>query len=374
MKRNSLKLGVLASAMALLAIACQPNQKEFKLTATGLPEGINGTYAKVYDINNEVIDSVLIQNGGFVYTTPADDTVARTIMVGETPIAFSCEEGEYTLTQQTDEAGNTNLVRGGKETSSFVKVQALNDEVAAVNKKYTDLINAKMATVPEGEEPSEELINEINQLQSDFFKEYRAISEKYYTDGGNTILDYTAFSYLAGQYDDAEYVEHFDAAGSMIKNDKDLQARYNMAKAAVSTSVGGKFVDYEIVNPAGESKMLSEFREEGKYFLLDFFASWCGPCKRSMPTLAEVEKQYSKILSSVSIAVWERDNDGAAYAEVVKTHKITWATMQDAQSKGVELYGVSGVPTFILFSPEGEVLLRGHDIDEVKAKLEELSK
>ena len=87
-------------------------------------------------------------------------------MVGETPIAFSCEEGEYTLTQQTDEAGNTNLVRGGKETSSFVKVQALNDEVAAVNKKYTDLINAKMATVPEGEEPSEELINEINQLQS----------------------------------------------------------------------------------------------------------------------------------------------------------------------------------------------------------------
>lgn len=374
MKRISLKLGVLASAMALLAIACQPNQKEFKLTATGLPEGINGTYAKVYDINNEVIDSVLIQNGGFVYTTPADDTVARTIMVGETPIAFSCEEGEYTLTQQTDEAGNTNLVRGGKETSSFVKVQALNDEVAAVNKKYTDLINAKMATVPEGEEPSEELINEINQLQSDFFKEYRAISEKYYTDGGNTILDYTAFSYLAGQYDDAEYVEHFDAAGSMIKNDKDLQARYNMAKAAVSTSVGGQFVDYEIVNPAGESKMLSEFREEGKYFLLDFFASWCGPCKRSMPTLAEVERQYSKILSSVSIAVWERDNDGAAYAEVVKTHKITWATMQDAQSKGVELYGVSGVPTFILFSPEGEVLLRGHDIDEVKAKLEELSK
>ena len=66
MKRISLKLGVLASAMALLAIACQPNQKEFKLTATGLPEGINGTYAKVYDINNEVIDSVLIQNGFFL--------------------------------------------------------------------------------------------------------------------------------------------------------------------------------------------------------------------------------------------------------------------------------------------------------------------
>ena len=117
-----------------------------------------------------------------------------------------------------------------------------------------------------------------------------------------------------------------------------------------------------------------EVLAEGKPVVVDFWAPWCGPCKRSMPTLAEVEKQYSKILSSVSIAVWERDNDGAAYAEVVKTHKITWATMQDAQSKGVELYGVSGVPTFILFSPEGEVLLRGHDIDEVKAKLEELSK
>lgn len=374
MKRISLKLGVLASAVALLAVACQPSQKEFKLTASGLPEAINGTYAKIYDANNEVIDSVLIQDGGFVYTTPANDTIARTLMVGDTPIAFGCEEGEFTLTQETDEAGNAKYVRGGDANSNFVKLQALTDEVTTLNNKYTGLIQGKMATVPEGEEPSEELVSEVNQLQDEFLKEYRVICDKYYTKGGNTILDYMAFSYLVSQFDDAEFVEQFDAAGSMIKNDKDLQARYQMAKAAVSTSVGGAFVDYEIVNPAGESKMLSEFREEGKYFLLDFFASWCNPCKKSMPTLAEVEKQYSKILSSVSIAVWERDSDGAAYAEVVKTHKITWPTMQDAQSKGAELYGVSGVPTFILFSPEGEVLLRGHDIDEVKAKLEELSK
>ena len=374
MKRISLKLGVVASAVALLAIACQPSQKEFKLTASGLNAELNGTYAKIYDGGEEATDSVLIQEGGFVYTAPVNDTIARTIVIGDNPIAFACEEGEYTLTQESDEAGQTKFVRGGDANSNFVKVQALNNEVRDANKKYSDLIQAKMSTVKEGEEPSEELITEVNQLQDEFTKEFEAICNKYYTKGGNTILDYVAFSYLTSQLEDAEYVEQFDAAGSIIKNDNSLQKRYELAKSALSTSVGGQFVDYEVINPAGESKMLSEFREEGKYFLLDFFASWCGPCKRSMPTLAEVEKQYSKILSSVSIAVWERDNDGAAYAEVVKSHNITWATMQDAQSKGAELYGVRGVPTFILFSPEGEVILRGHDIDEVKAKLEELSK
>lgn len=375
MKRISLKLGVLTSAVALLAVACQPSQKEFKLTASGLQAELNGTYAKIYDESSEeASDSVLIQDGGFTYTAPVNDTIARIIVIGDRPVAFACEEGEYTLTQETDEAGDATFTRGGDANSNFVKVQALNDEVKTIRKKYNDLIQGKMAAVPEGEEPSEELVSEANQLQDEFLKEYRAACDKYYTKGGNTIVDYVAFSYLASQFEDPEYVEQFDAAGSMIKNDKSLQARYQMAKAAVSTSVGGAFVDYEITNPAGETKMLSEFREEGKYFLLDFFASWCGPCKRSMPTLAEVEKQYSKILSSVSIAVWERDSDGAAYAEVVKTHKISWPTMQDVQSKGAELYGISGVPTFILFSPEGEVLLRGHDIDEVKAKLEELSK
>lgn len=362
------KLSIALAAVALLASACQSKEEQFKLTVTGLPESANGTYAVIHDANDNAIDSVAIENGGFVYTAAANDTVAGTIVFDNTPFIFAYEPGEYTITKNAD---NTYL-RGGDANSQFVKVQSFSDELKALTSKYEPQIQQLQAAYPDGQQMTDEDREKLYEIQENYSEEYKDICEKYITKGGNSIVDYIAFSTIAGQLEPDEFIEYYEAAGSLIKSDKDLATVYPVMQAAARTDEGGKFVDYQITNPAGETKALSEFRAEGKYFLLDFFASWCGPCQKSMPVLSEIQKTYSNILTTASIAIWERDTDGTAYAQAVKDHKITWSTMQDASSAGATSYGIMGVPTFILFSPEGEIIKRTHDINEIKSKLEEV--
>lgn len=371
---NMKKMFFAACAAAIALFACTPTAKEFKLSGAGFPETFNGTYAKVFDIDEKVIDSVLIENGVFEYKAPANDTVICMMMFGQTPMIFSHEAGDYTITYSTDESTNeTILRRGGDANSSFMKVQEMQDKISELSNTVNKEAEELNALIGENE-PSDKQLAQMNSIREKYFKESKEIYKSYYTEGSNTLIDWYAFAYLSQSMEPSEFVKSYDAAGSLIKNDKQMSEMYPSMLAAAKTGVGQQFVDYEMTNPAGETKKLSDFRVEGKYFLLDFFASWCGPCKVSMPIIAEVEKEFAKTLTSASIAVWESDSDGANYAQAVKDLKITWSTFQDAKSAGAELYGVIGVPTFILFSPEGEILVRGHDIKAVQNKLRELNK
>lgn len=368
------KMFFAAVAAALALAACTPAAKEFKLSGTGLPETLNGTYAKFYDMDQNVKDSVLIENGTFNYVVPANDTVVSTLVLGESSMVLSNEEGDFTLTYTTDEAtGAANLRCDGDANSSIMKAQEMKGKIDELRASLNAESEKIIAAIGEAE-PTEEQMQQLSDLREKYSADSKDIYNSYYTKGGNKMIDWYAFMGLAGSWTPAEFVENFDAAGSLVKNDKDLAKMYVTMQAAARTDVGQQFLDYELVNPAGETKMLSEFRAEGKYFLLDFFASWCGPCKMSMPVIAEIEKEFANVLTSASIAVWEQDTDGAAYAQAVKDMNITWPTFQDSKSDAATLYGLIGVPTFILVSPEGEILMRGHDIKAVQTKLRELNK
>lgn len=361
-------------AVAVAFTACTPGGKQFKLSGSGLPEALNGTYARIYDMDENIKDSVLIDKGAFEYVVPANDTVISMMLVGESSIVFANEAGDFTLTYTIDELTNApKLRRGGEASSSFVRVQEMQDKLAEVRSTLNASAEELIAQIGEAE-PTDEQLEQLDKIQEQYSMETKKIYDSYYTKGGNTLIDWYAFSYMAQSLEPAEFVEYYEASGSLIKNDKQLSQMYTTMQAAAKTGVGQQFVDYEMTNPANETKKLSDFRAEGKYFLLDFFASWCGPCKVSMPVIAEIEKEFADVLTSASIAVWEQDADGAAYAQAVKDLGITWPTFQDGISEGVKLYGVNGVPTFILFSPEGEILMRGHDIKAIQAKLRELNK
>lgn len=370
--------------MALFLGACTPEKApEFKVTATGFPAEANGTYAYIYDVTDQVVDSVLIENGAFTFVSPANDSIVNVIKLMDTPMLMAREAGDFTFTIATDSvSGESTITRSGAATSAFMKLQNLYDELKSTSSKYEEEVKAIASnittpdsTLTEGQQA------QIDSIYSILDSEIVDINKKYFTEATNASVQIAALKNLRHSIEPTEFISLFDQAPEILKAEKTLSAFYKTSVAGANTAVGKQFVDYQMTNPAGESKMLSEFRAEGKYFLLDFFASWCGPCKKSMPTLAQIEKQYSKILSSVSIAIWERDENGEAYAEAVKNLKITWPTFQDGKrvdgnnmSLGAETYGVVGVPTFILFSPEGEIIVRTHDVMEIQSKLAELSK
>ena len=133
------------------------------------------------------------------------------------------------------------------------------------------------------------------------------------------------------------------------------------------------FTDFTIENgnPDGSSVSFSDYVGNGKYVLVDFWASWCGPCIREFPVLKEVYQRYKgDKFELVGVAVWDKREDTI---EAIQKYEMTWPVIFDAQQIPTDIYGISAIPQIILFGPDGTIIARDLRGDGIKAKLAELS-
>jgi len=131
------------------------------------------------------------------------------------------------------------------------------------------------------------------------------------------------------------------------------------------------FLDFTVPN-GGEDRSdvkFSDYIGKGKYVLVDFWASWCGPCQREIPIIKDVYEQYAgEDFDVLSVAVWDKRKDTEKAAA---EHGIVWSQIYDAQSIPTELYGIKGIPEIMLFGPDGKLLekgLRGSKIEQTVFK------
>lgn len=180
--------------------------------------------------------------------------------------------------------------------------------------------------------------------------------------------NYSRFDY-EGLYNIVEQIPE-----ETIAADERLAKIKENATKKYATRPGQMFTDFTMEAPDGTTVKLSDYVGKGKYVLVDFWASWCGPCCREMPNVVELYAKYkdSGMFEIVGVSL---DDEKDSWTEALKQHNMTWPQMSDLKGwkcEGAALYGVNGIPHTVLIDPQGIIIER--DLRETKLadKLAEL--
>ena len=206
--------------------------------------------------------------------------------------------------------------------------------------------------------------------QEQIIKEYSAIISKYYNRHKGDSLGLEMFSILANYgWSDEELKAEYDKADTLIQNNSRVKRQIQLNENMAKTAVGCKYED--IAGPeakTGEEISISKTLEGGKMVLLDFWASWCGPCRRCIKDeLPGVAEKYADRLTILGIDVWERQREDLD--EAMGQLPITWQVIYTGtgSESPADLYGVKYIPTLVLIDKDGTILARGgmEDIEKV---------
>lgn len=374
MKLNSKCLPLLFLPLLVLE-GCNGKKQatSFTLEAENLPDATNGSYAYVINTLKEPVDSVLITDGGFVYSADTDSRHIYRIMIGsETVVNELIFEGngkllysdslgyhlEWSRDQNTED--NLNLSLGNFRKDLKDRVDPLTNQILELG---YDRLRAR-----DDQEKVDHITMQMDSILNIKRAVFKEITDKYYTAHDNDAIAIAVFREI-GFKDEADYVERYNAAPSVVREDPLMSSWFKDYSFILETSAGRMAKDFEMDDTEGHTARLSDYMAEGQYLLIDFWASWCGPCRKGIPHLAKLHKMYGdKGLRILSIGLSEEskaDNDKA-----VKELGIDWDHFYDGKGTSGDTYGVRTIPTLLLIAPDGMILVRTSNPEDMDSVLE----
>ena len=193
----------------------------------------------------------------------------------------------------------------------------------------------------------------------------------------SSVISYDqAFYLLNGMYANMT-VSEIDGLISMIRKGwagtPQLTRLENLAEKAKAVALGTAIKDFKLTNEKGEQILLSEYIPKGKIVMLEFWASWCGPCRGEIPHLKELNKTRSNLFSIISISL---DDNEKEWRKALEFEKMDWPQLVDYNGVGGQIaqaYNIMAIPYSIILDGEGRIMkigLRGDSLDAFLNKLE----
>ncbi|WP_282053373.1 TlpA disulfide reductase family protein [Maribacter luteus] len=329
---------IIYGILILLFVSCNKNtENRFSLTGktNGLEDGTMIYLENADSQNIDLIDSTKIENNSFVFKTKLlnsplqvvirtnNDSYYRFLWLENTSMIFDASRSDF----------ENAIVTGSKE------------------EKLAQSLRKELESLPEEDQRKKEV---------EFIKKHP-----------KSIVSVETLSLYCTTLGKEKTQKLFDQLSKNNKESKYGKIIESYIELYAEPKIGGQFIDFEMIDLNGNQKKLSELK--GKTILLDFWASWCAPCRKENPNLVKTYNKFKP--KGFEIFAVSLDKNKEKWLKAIESDNLKWYHVNDLKGQGnnaTMIYGVEGIPDSFLIDNNGIIVARDLRGKELNKKLTEL--
>jgi len=377
------KILVFVSAVAVLVSCNKAGENEYIVTGNikGIDNGKN-VFLEKQDETGQLkqLDTVKIENGKFTFKGSAKEPEMYLVQVetvqGKVP--FILENGDIEMTINKDSVNITKVTGtyNNDELSSYKEVGV------KTQKKMAKFQETNMAKMQEASQKQDTVV--MNSLRKEYMKiqeDFMKVSDEYVASHPKAFISALIVEGMFNQMnpDIAKIKKYYDGLDKSLKNTKPGKSiatklgQIAAPVAAVQGPVGVGSVAPDFSAPTPDGKTVSLKQSLGKVTIVDFWASWCKPCREENPNVVALYNElHAKGLNIVGVSL---DKEAAPWKEAIAKDKLAWNQVSNLKwwKEPIALaYGVESIPATFILDASGKIVAKDLRGAELKAKVNEL--
>lgn len=338
-----------------------------------------------YEIKGKIASSLNDVDGKYVYILPygaksLSEVIDSAKISNNTFVLSGVDKGEMVcrlfiqdMVQGKEYNASFLLENGNMEATldkfSFVTGTPENDAFTAIQKNTNDAQVKIQELMPALKENNADAIKKYEEIYSSL----KSNLKKYIIENPTKLTAAKIFTDMKYDLSESEQEEILANTDAKFQSFPGIDAMKNQLKILKKVAPGNQFIDFEMADSDGNMHKISEYIGKGKVVLLDFWASWCGPCMREVPNIKKIYDAYKdKGFEIVGISF---DNKKANWMNAITGKNMSWIHLSDLQgwkSLAAPLYGVNSIPCTFLIDKDGKIIKRNILGNELEEKLAEI--
>jgi len=344
-------------------------------TINGLPDGVRA-FLKVPNEKGvpQPKDTAVIQNGKFTFTGKLEHPELGFIYINgaEGNVNLLLENATITIDANKDNL-STSKVSGGKHNQEYVDFvedsKALSEKVQKIRARYQKAVTTRDTAV----------INAAKKQVADLDKQAVEYQEKYVLDHPDSYISVMLVNrMLRSKLTTAKKAKQFfDALPDDMKKTRVAQDLFIKSTEMLRSTLGSVATNFSAPNPEGKKISLDEVKS--KVTIIDFWASWCGPCRRENPNVVKIYEKYHKDgLEIIGVSLDGRPNQNNAredWLRAIKTDGLQWpqvSNLDGFRDAIARTYNVRSIPATFILNEKGEIVEKNLRGASLEAKIKEL--